>query len=338
MSIVCRVSGLLAILVLAAACGGKFDPSNTGGAGGAGNPGPEDAGVSGGGGSAGSNPGTCRPFPGCTSSERCNDGCNTCTCSGGQWACTRRACLDAGVSCNGSVDPDKRYISRDPKECQLIDFACPPDSVNFTDECGCGCQRLPTCSITTCLRAVECVNYCGGPVVQSGCCPCPAPAFDNIACRADAGGCGCTSTALKWGPNGGLVAYQDQSTLSPCRTYTRTRTSYLSERPDVTCSVELPCQDTGVGPEHVQRLLAHPDVQAALKAAPVLYGRDMRPVDGTVFRIDIGGKIIDVGTACSAAAGCRPIPAGVEALRRGLTGIDALGLRQRECASVFGSG
>jgi hypothetical protein len=64
----------------------------------------------------------------------------------------------------------------------------------------------------------------------------------------------------------------------------------------------------------------------------------MRPVDGTVFRIDVGGRIIDVGTACSGTVGCRAVPAGVEALRRALVGIDGLGLSQRECANVFGPG
>ncbi|HEY6560818.1 MAG TPA: hypothetical protein VI072_26255 [Polyangiaceae bacterium] len=330
-----RIPAVLSLLVLSAACGGKFDPPGTGGTGGNGATGGEDGGVSGGGGSTSSDAGTCQPLRGCTSSERCNDGCNTCTCAGGQWACTRRACVDAGESCSGALDPNKRYVSRDPKECQLIDYACPPDSIGFSDECGCGCVKVPTCNITTCFRAIECVNSCGGPVIQSGCCACPPPSFDNIVCRQDSGTCGCTSTALSWGHNGGLVAWQDASALTPCRTYRRTRTQYRSDLPDVSCTTELPCTDGGAGPEHIQRLLAHADVQAALKAAPVLYGRDMRPVDGTVFRIDVGGRIIDIGTACSSAGGCRAIPAGVEALRRALESIDALGLRQRECSSLF---
>jgi hypothetical protein len=35
-----------------------------------------------------------------------------------------------------------------------------------------------------CIRAVECVEACGGNVVQSGCCPCPEGTFDNIQCSA----------------------------------------------------------------------------------------------------------------------------------------------------------
>jgi hypothetical protein len=34
-----------------------------------------------------------------------------------------------------------------------------------------------------CLRAVRCVTSCGAPPVTVGCCPCAAPAFDDIRCR-----------------------------------------------------------------------------------------------------------------------------------------------------------
>jgi hypothetical protein len=40
-----------------------------------------------------------------------------------------------------------------------------------------------SCQIVQCFRAVNCVVRCGGAVVQSGCCPCVAPAFDSIECR-----------------------------------------------------------------------------------------------------------------------------------------------------------
>lgn len=48
----------------------------------------------------------------------------------------------------------------------------------------------PDCATTPCVRAVRCVSACGGAVVQSGCCPCPAGTFDDLVCRdagADAG-------------------------------------------------------------------------------------------------------------------------------------------------------
>jgi hypothetical protein len=33
-----------------------------------------------------------------------------------------------------------------------------------------------------CFRAVRCVTACGGTPVSMGCCPCTAPAFDDIRC------------------------------------------------------------------------------------------------------------------------------------------------------------
>ena len=41
-----------------------------------------------------------------------------------------------------------------------------------------------------CFRPYECVKQCGGMVVTSGCCPCPAGTFDDLDCKdggADAG-------------------------------------------------------------------------------------------------------------------------------------------------------
>jgi len=38
------------------------------------------------------------------------------------------------------------------------------------------------CANIQCLRAIECVASCGGEVVQSGCCPCPAGTLDSIEC------------------------------------------------------------------------------------------------------------------------------------------------------------
>jgi hypothetical protein len=36
-------------------------------------------------------------------------------------------------------DPTRRYVSRDPAECQLIFFTCNPGETPFFNECGCGC-------------------------------------------------------------------------------------------------------------------------------------------------------------------------------------------------------
>jgi hypothetical protein len=45
----------------------------------------------------------------------------------------------------------------------------------------------PDCKTASCVRAVDCVKKCGGPVVQTGCCPCPAGTVDSLDCPSDAG-------------------------------------------------------------------------------------------------------------------------------------------------------
>src|SRR5437762_215019 len=92
------------VLVLCAAtfagCGGSTfsgsEPDASSGAGGSG-----AGGAGGSSGAAGAQDGgkVCTPLPGCTSTTTCSDGCNTCSCFNGEWACTARACPpDAGRS------------------------------------------------------------------------------------------------------------------------------------------------------------------------------------------------------------------------------------------------
>jgi hypothetical protein len=91
--------------------------------------------------------------------------------------------VDAG-KCDYS-DPTKVYKSKDPAQCRVMLYSCPTGSVPFTDSCGCGCQTKPArCEIIECFRAVLCVEKCGGPVLSSGCCPCPPPTFDSISCTS----------------------------------------------------------------------------------------------------------------------------------------------------------
>lgn len=46
------------------------------------------------------------------------------------------------------------------------------------------------CNQVQCLRAIECVEECGGPVVSSGCCPCDGTSFDQLECTNGEGGAG----------------------------------------------------------------------------------------------------------------------------------------------------
>jgi hypothetical protein len=133
------------------------------------------------------------------------------------------------------------------------------------------------------------------------------------------------------------VAYQDLSTVTPCNTYLHERDFFRQERPSLSCTQELlGCGSASLGTTDITGALANSDVQAALKAAPILYGRDLRPVDGTVFRITVGGsKTIDVGTPCSTLQGCAAIPRGVAALVELLRALDEQELGRAPCSTIF---
>jgi hypothetical protein len=46
-----------------------------------------------------------------------------------------------------------------------------------------------SCAEAQCVRAIECVAACDGPVLQSGCCPCDAGTFDRmLECSGSNGG------------------------------------------------------------------------------------------------------------------------------------------------------
>jgi hypothetical protein len=51
---------------------------------------------------------------------------------------------------------------------------------------GCGSEEPPAseCGISECIRNIECVAECGGPVLSSGCCACLEGSFDRILCSA----------------------------------------------------------------------------------------------------------------------------------------------------------
>jgi hypothetical protein len=67
------------------------------------------------------------------------DGCNTCSCDeSGQVYCTLIFC-----ACDYS-DPRRRWVERDPEVCTRIDFLCADGERQFSDSCGCGCERRPS--------------------------------------------------------------------------------------------------------------------------------------------------------------------------------------------------
>jgi hypothetical protein len=147
----------------------------------------------------------CPPMPGCTSRTSCNDGCNTCVCANGQWACTARACppedagrADAG---QGACETDLDCIFRPasgccgmclakqdpippPIPCGAACSAVPPACVCINGKCGTGttpiggaCDRAHN----LCAHGLLCCSQCGGPVLPDAqnCTPpvCTQPVF-----------------------------------------------------------------------------------------------------------------------------------------------------------------
>jgi|GEM_PF-5925805 len=38
-----------------------------------------------------------------------------------------------------ALEPERRYVERDPRLCTALLYVCHPDDTHFFDECGCGC-------------------------------------------------------------------------------------------------------------------------------------------------------------------------------------------------------
>jgi hypothetical protein len=147
----------------------------------------------------------------------------------------------------------------------------------------------------------------------------------------------CLDAKIQWGDQGGRVAYVDTSSIAPCRTYEHRRTPTFTDPPDRVCTQDIEaCNPAVHGVGDVRSALADADVQTALAKAPVLYGLDTRPSDGSVFVITNAGKEISVGADCGGASGCTPIPAGVAKLAALLHTIDTEQLATGTCKAAFG--
>jgi hypothetical protein len=191
---------------------------------------------------------------------------------------------------------------------------------------------------STCARFAD-----AGCYVELPPCPplLPVP-YDCIAGKCswldepigDAGsGTDCVVREVSWTYDGGFVAFHDRQTLTPCRHFSLVRATQKGPSADAQCANDVAI-DAMVKVADVNAALASEDIKAARADAPVLYGRDTRPVDGSVFRIEIDGATIDIGGDCNGEAGCPAIPAGVAAARQVL---EALTMQQRalgSCASL----
>jgi hypothetical protein len=151
----------------------------------------------------------------------------------------------------------------------------------------------------------------------------------------DGGTCGCVAGHVGWGFDGGHVLYRDTSALEVCNLFVHQREPVVTAPPTRSCQQPITDCAGAVGPGDVTRATADADVQAAIAAAPVLYGEDPRAYDGQVLRIQIGSAIIEVGAPCRAAPSCKPIPTGVDALAKLLAAITKQELARPPCSTIF---
>lgn len=162
-------------------------------------------------------------------------------------------------------------------------------------------------------------------------------AGDGADATTDAG---CTLPAtFRYGPTGGLVAFHQETILSPAASYEHIRTSVgLPEAPELSCSPTLPaCGDsTLIDISDVLRNLADADVVTALAmAAPPLYGLDSRPTDGSMFQVlRADGHGFLVGPPCTTGEFCHgTVPAGIAQLVTYLLALDQQQIADASCSA-----
>lgn len=110
--------------------------------------------------------------------------------------------------------------------------------------------------------------------------------------------CECLSSTVTWRADGGLVFNVPMSFAEPCSAF-RHELRPLGEQVEESCTAPLPSGcDAALGVRDINQALQHPDVRAALQAAPVLYGGDPRALDGHVQHIEVDGKVIEIGVSC----------------------------------------
>jgi hypothetical protein len=149
--------------------------------------------------------------------------------------------------------------------------------------------------------AGRCISDYGAPMPDAG----------STAPDASVPVAGCLDQTLVFGWSGGFVAYSDVITISPCRSFALQRTGVGDPIASAMCQNQIPAATT----DAIDAALADPAVQAAFAGAPQLFGVDQRPTDGAVYRIELGGAVIEVGGPCGSGGGlpgsCTAIPPAV---------------------------
>ncbi len=201
---------------------------------------------------------------------------------------------------------------------------------------------LSLCAACTCSSSVE--TFDSGSDASPDAHRVDAPAVDapledggGVDAGRDAGRCplNCVRTVVTWGSEGGDVASRRSHQVSECGRVARSDHDFTTGARTVcvayvdTLECELVAQ--------VADLLTDDDVRAARAAAPIVYGIDSRPVDGTVFRIAVQGvseeEVIDIGDPCGGAPSCEDAPPGVLALREALERMAVVTDESDACAA-----
>ncbi len=258
------------------------------------------------------------------------DGCNTCACNGDATvSCTKVACVDGAAVPTPALPPPASSPAPDAgpspgPEGPLVatpDAAAPGADASELAVCVVGSamyqpgERFPAedgCNTCTCLA--------GG---QAACTRIGCPPVCELAAR------------YEYGDIGGLRLFTERSFLEPGNRYSRVRSPVVVGTPLLSCAPALPaCGTSGaITASEIEGAFRHPDVRSALaEAAPPLFGRDTRPVDGTVLEVKrADGRGVLIGQGCASPNGCRAIPAGVAQLGRLLRELDRQQLAAPEC-------
>ena len=193
-------------------------------------------------------------------------------------------------------------------------------------------------------------TYPSGTTVSTGCndCVCSDAVVTCTfrACLPDGGADdgppkGCAfDQPYQYGPIGGNSLYSTYAVLTPPNSYGHVRmASQRANAPDLSCTPALPaCDSAGVlDVADIVADLALTDVQKALaQATPPSYGRDDRPVDGTMFQfVGLDGHGFLEGSACATTdPACVPPPEGVARLVADLRALDVQQLKDPSCAAL----
>ena len=342
-----RGAVLLWVVLTAAGCGtigGEPDGgAGSGGSGKGGSPGVAGApggsggrGGAGGGAGSGGAPSTCT-YNGTTyplgSSFRDSADCNTCYCWSAGVVCTTIACIpDAGT--DGPSDGGRGGGAGSAAGAGGRGGA--PGVAGSGGVAGTGGA---TCTYAGATHAAG-TSF----PASDGCNTCTCAANGGVGCTKIAcpprdGGTSCAlAESYTYGDIGGNAISSDQVVLGPT-SYWYGRIPRGPTQEPIVCEPALPACNSAdaIDISDILRALADADVQAALKEpkAP-LFGKDLRPVDGTVFSFTpaSGGGFLLGSTTCLAGELCAPIPAGITKLVAELRALDKQQLQDPACSSL----